>query len=71
MRTRGYFLSVHADAEWGTPRTQAVGELTKVGEEPNMYGGRMAKAMNIDSRREIKRESEESKRPRETMNSEP
>lgn len=31
----------------------------------------MAKAMNGDSQMETKRESEESKKPRETVNSEP
>jgi len=73
MGTRGYFLSVHHDAEQGNPSTQATGESTQAGEETNRHGGRMAKAMKKDSEGNIRREIqiEESKRPRETLNSEP
>jgi len=64
MGMRGYFPSFHADVEQGTPGIKVEGELTQEGEELNRHGGRMAKAMNIDSRiGESHRERERAKSP--------
>eukprot|EP00253_Pinus_taeda_P005183 PITA_05183 len=63
-----------SSAKWieigqGTPSIAAKGESTQAGEEPNRHRDRMVKAMNKDIQKGGF--GEESKQPRETVNSEP
>jgi len=51
MGTHGHSLSIHADAEQGSPSATAEGESTEAEEEPNGHEFEWLKAMNNETKR--------------------